>query len=165
MCIDRQVYEKVVLDKVKDSNAIADGRQQTCAIGAEAEVSSPVHGTEQVGKLSSTSVHVSLRIQSERAHLEISLHLVNVSVATSNIFSGFDAAKVGLSEASAASPQKGSAGGCTDSKAVASSAQGKETRDLLQAHTRPSCSCLCYTRCCTCLIHRRFRQLRTISRR
>lgn len=54
MRLDRQVSEKVVLDKVKDSNAIADGRQQACAIWAEAEVSSPVHGTEQVGELQAT---------------------------------------------------------------------------------------------------------------
>jgi hypothetical protein len=51
MCIDRRAYEEFVLDQVKDSNTVADGRQQACAIWAEAEVSSPVHGTEQVGEL------------------------------------------------------------------------------------------------------------------
>jgi hypothetical protein len=50
------VYRKFVLDEVKDSNAIADGRQQAGAIWAEAEVSSPVHGTEQVGELHRTLV-------------------------------------------------------------------------------------------------------------
>jgi hypothetical protein len=46
MVMERRVYEEFALDQVKDSNAVADGRQQACAIRTEAEVSSPVHGTE-----------------------------------------------------------------------------------------------------------------------
>lgn len=40
-----------ILDEVEDGDAIADGRQQTGAIGGEQQVSSAVDGPQQVGEL------------------------------------------------------------------------------------------------------------------
>ena len=46
-----QQYGLRILYEVKDSDAIAHGRQQTCAIGCEEQVASAVDGAQQIGEL------------------------------------------------------------------------------------------------------------------
>lgn len=69
-CMRLQLEEEGALDEVKDSDAIADGRQQACAIRAEAEVSSPVDRAEQVGELDVVSARGSFQITREESSKE-----------------------------------------------------------------------------------------------
>jgi hypothetical protein len=63
------------LDEVEYRDAVADGREQTCAVWGEEQVAAAVHGPQQVGELGVGAVsHMIARHGVRAAHLEVRLH-------------------------------------------------------------------------------------------